>query len=273
MRFNHPIGVWGCKADPTLSELRQAQRLQDLATTRLEVAFRGRITRILNKYTDQAARAVIASPASAPTLVLSLDDMQAELGAVLVTQYNRTANAFAESFWAGLEKSWQIPQTKDQGGIFAEQLRVFVSNNAANRVSQITDTTRSLIRGAIQQSIEEQLGPAGMAQLIVIQSGGAVAAKRADMIARTETHTAAQFGQDAAANATGLEFRKFWIAVDDGRTRDDHKKAEADSRDRIIRNHEPFRVGGEALMFPGDPTGSAGQIINCRCAATRRPIL
>lgn len=272
MRFNHPIGVWGCKADPTLSELHQAQRLQDLATTRLEVAFRGRVARILNKYTDRAARAA-RDIGQHFNLESTLEGLPAELAAVLATQYNRTANAFAESFWAGLEKSWSIPQTKDQGGIFAEQLRAFVSNNAATRVSQVTGTTRDLIRGAIQQSIEEQLGPKGMAQLIVLQSGGAVAAKRADMIARTETHTAAQFGQDAAANATGLEFRKFWIAVDDGRTRDDHKKAQADSRDRIIRNREPFNVGGEALMFPGDPTGSAGQIINCRCAATRRPIL
>jgi hypothetical protein len=28
----------------------------------------------------------------------------------------------------------------------------------------------------------------------------------------------------------------------------------------------PFDIGGEALMYPGDPAGSAGQVINCRCA-------
>ncbi len=28
---------------------------------------------------------------------------------------------------------------------------------------------------------------------------------------------------------------------------------------------EAFDVGGEQLMYPGDPAGSAGNICNCRC--------
>ena len=28
---------------------------------------------------------------------------------------------------------------------------------------------------------------------------------------------------------------------------------------------EPFEVDGEQLMYPGDPAGSAGNIINCQC--------
>jgi hypothetical protein len=29
---------------------------------------------------------------------------------------------------------------------------------------------------------------------------------------------------------------------------------------------QAFEVGGEMLMYPGDPAGSAGNVINCRCA-------
>jgi hypothetical protein len=29
---------------------------------------------------------------------------------------------------------------------------------------------------------------------------------------------------------------------------------------------EPFEVDGELLDYPGDPTGSAANVINCRCA-------
>ena len=28
---------------------------------------------------------------------------------------------------------------------------------------------------------------------------------------------------------------------------------------------QPFNVGGELLMYPSDPKGSAANVINCRC--------
>ena len=32
-----------------------------------------------------------------------------------------------------------------------------------------------------------------------------------------------------------------------------------------IREWKPFNVGGELLMYPSDPKGSAANVINCRC--------
>ena len=32
----------------------------------------------------------------------------------------------------------------------------------------------------------------------------------------------------------------------------------------------PFIVDGEKLQYPGDPTGSAGNVIQCRCTMTFR---
>jgi len=29
---------------------------------------------------------------------------------------------------------------------------------------------------------------------------------------------------------------------------------------------EPFIIGGESLDYPGDPSGSAANVINCRCS-------
>jgi len=31
-------------------------------------------------------------------------------------------------------------------------------------------------------------------------------------------------------------------------------------------------VGGERLMYPGDPSGSAENVINCRCAVGHIPV-
>jgi hypothetical protein len=32
---------------------------------------------------------------------------------------------------------------------------------------------------------------------------------------------------------------------------------------------KPFNVSGQNLMFPGDPNGSAGNVINCRCSVAQ----
>lgn len=58
----------------------------------------------------------------------------------------------------------------------------------------------------------------------------------------------------------GIVYKR-WVAQADDRVRDDH----ADAHGQIKRVHLPFEVGGEGLMFPGDPDGSPDNIINCRC--------
>lgn len=50
----------------------------------------------------------------------------------------------------------------------------------------------------------------------------------------------------------------------DDRTRADH--VDADGQEVDIS--DPFQVGDDELMYPGDPDGSAEQICNCRCSCT-----
>ena len=52
-----------------------------------------------------------------------------------------------------------------------------------------------------------------------------------------------------------------WVSALDARTRPEH--AEADGQ--VVGVDEPFIVGGEKLMFPGDRNGSGWNIYNCRC--------
>jgi hypothetical protein len=88
---------------------------------------------------------------------------------------------------------------------------------------------------------------------------------RADRIARTETAAAVNGGahqaQIALAAATGRPMRKQWLATSDERTR--HSHAHANGQVRPLG--EPFTVGGHHLQYPGDPTGPAEEVINCRC--------
>jgi hypothetical protein len=260
------------KALPSVSELRQQQDLQEFMMTRLEFSFTPKVAALLNKYTNESA---VAAGKFGPQVDIEpfMRALHESMVPVYENQYDRTATLFGDDVVDSLSKSWRIPQKKDQGGIFAASLSQFIETNAAERVTMITDTTRVLINSAIQQATEEQTGPAGMAKLIRQASGGIIAARRAKVIARTETHSAAQFGSNAAALSTGLQLRKFWVDSRDERTRPDHVQARKDSRRDIVTADQPFNVGGEALMYPGDPAGSAEQIVNCRCASIYRPIL
>lgn len=64
------------------------------------------------------------------------------------------------------------------------------------------------------------------------------------------------------AEEMGVDAVQEWRAVLDMRTRHEHR--EADGQRRPIG--EPFEVGGEELMFPGDPSASGHLIWNCRCS-------
>jgi uncharacterized protein with gpF-like domain len=92
---------------------------------------------------------------------------------------------------------------------------------------------------------------------------------RAEAISRTESLNALRAGHhDAVMQAItkgDVDERDTyheWDATGGDRTRDAHLSA--DGQRQPIR--QPFIVGGERLMYPGDPSGSAGNIINCRCS-------
>lgn len=93
-----------------------------------------------------------------------------------------------------------------------------------------------------------------------------IADRTAATIARTETHGASESTAHTSAqaiNAAGFEVTKEWMATGDDRTRQDHQDAD----EQVVGIDEPFTVGEDELMFPGDPDGDADQVVNCRCTA------
>ena len=92
-------------------------------------------------------------------------------------------------------------------------------------------------------------------------------------IARTETTAAANFAAVTSSRVSGVVMQKEWISSLDARTRRppeshfDHY----DMNGKIVPIDEEFNVSGEELLFPGDPNGSAGNVINCRCTVAQIP--
>lgn len=91
---------------------------------------------------------------------------------------------------------------------------------------------------------------------------------RAVTVARTETIAATNAGAfygaaDLARERQDPNPEKVWLStVGDDRTRETHQEAD----NQRIPLFQPFIVGGFPLMFPGDPSGPAHEVINCRCS-------
>ena len=167
-------------------------------------------------------------------------------------------------------------ETKSFADFFRRLAADYVNREAIRRrITSVSETTRNTIITQITRGQSEGLGTESIAKLISDAIFG-VSRQRGALIARTETHGAANYGADGAARATGLKLRKEWVSAEDDRTRNSHKLANG----QIVDMDQPFRIaipldqrtiGGdefELMMIPGDDTASAGNVINCRCAVS-----
>jgi len=89
---------------------------------------------------------------------------------------------------------------------------------------------------------------------------------RARRIARTELNRVKNWGHRRAAQQArdefGVDLTKRWLSATDERTRDMHEAISGTT----ISMEDYFIMGnGDRMQFPGDPAGSAENIINCRC--------
>lgn len=85
-----------------------------------------------------------------------------------------------------------------------------------------------------------------------------------ERIARTTMTGASNAGSWEAWKQSEVVKGKTWIsALQPGRTRDAHAAAHG----QTVGLNEMFLVDGENLMYPGDPQGSPGNVVNCLCAA------
>lgn len=88
-----------------------------------------------------------------------------------------------------------------------------------------------------------------------------ISKNKAKRIVRTEGHriteTAAHNAQ-LKAKDRGADVVKIWDAALDAKTRDSHARVDGEIR-------ELDKKFSNGLMFPGDPSGKAAEVINCRC--------
>lgn len=152
---------------------------------------------------------------------------------------------------------------------FRRYMLSWISMYGAAKVTEISGTTikqaREIITSVVSASVIDGLGEAATARILrdrMSEHSAVMSGFRSRMISRTESHSAANASTLIAAEASDVIGRQEWVASVGERTREAHIDADG----QIVRVGENFIVGGEPLRHPGDPNGSAGNVINCRCA-------
>jgi uncharacterized protein YoaH (UPF0181 family) len=154
----------------------------------------------------------------------------------------------------------------------------FIQAYGQRQVEQITRTTeeqiRLLIVGGMSRGEAIQAVYANFLERLP-----AMTEMRSLLITRTEIHAATQYASLRMALRSTVPLNKVWNSVNDERTRDfgelgrisqfNHRSMDQVKIGLTQEFLVPAIIGGyERLAFPGDPRGSAGNIINCRCVQT-----
>lgn len=189
-----------------------------------------------------------------------------EAGTFLIPNHRETMERILRGSYTAtgelfIDRVLSAHDINNRPGIADAFISNWVSSESLLKSRLIADETIRSINSIIQKGIEEGLSQNQIAKSISDASG--LSPARSKRIARTEVHTSAQASSYEAAQAIGGNMGKVWVASGGARTRRTHNDADGQK----VPINDTFIVGGERLRFPGDPSGSARETINCRCAA------
>ena len=254
---------------------RREQMLQEVMLARTSQQFERRLSR-------EIARAMRAgATALANGRVSPADQITAEhrrrLTRLMETMWRASMVQMAEHM-TGTERSWAGKlEAKNLSDVEPTEvvdrlMSAWMADVGARKITQITDTTKEDIRRTIEAGLRGGLSERDIAKRIR-DAAPTKSASRAQTIARTEVHAASQASAQEVAEQSGVAMVRVWVSSQGERTRTiadgaafDHLAADG----QRVGMNEPFVIeginGDELLQYPGDPMGSAANVIQCRCS-------
>lgn len=197
------------------------------------------------------------------------NDKREAIEDVYLTIYETALPMFAEERYEqyNTKSVRQVPES-----LFEKWLRIareFIATRPMQaRITQVLDTTIEWVNELTAEGLREGLTTDQVATQIQekwTDPESPINRFRAERISRTETISAANKGSQQGVIDSDVDALKFWISATDDRVRDAHDTGQNPSLSVPIPLTDPYIVDNEALMFPGDPAGSAHNVINCRC--------
>lgn len=188
-----------------------------------------------------------------PQLDEILNDKQLAESATKATQAKRKQIAEEAARALALEMGISFALTNPY-------VRRLVQAQAGRQAERIVAGVREAVASVIEQSMDEGWSVPQTANAIYEHLHEAKG-WQAVMLARTDLVAMGNGGSFAAASALA-ESRpvyKRWVSAEDDKVRPTH--VEADKQLQPLQ--APFQVGGAQLLYPGDPDGPDGEVINC----------
>jgi len=139
--------------------------------------------------------------------------------------------------------------------------------------SNMSKTTTERVMQAVEDGIANGLTLDEVVKNVTDSLAGEASASRIETIVRTETLTATSLGQAAAMDDAAKlipNLKKAWVNAGDDRVRGLGSKDQADHwsmQGQMVDYDKPFvdPRSNAKMMFPRDPQGGPGDVINCRC--------
>lgn len=178
---------------------------------------------------------------------------------------------FARLGWRQARGEEKVAQSEEEAEVeWLDEVDRFLREEGSREVRNIAATTRDRINEILQQGAEDGLGAEALARRIEdeIDATNRIRARR---IARTEIITASNKASNVGAAATGLTLVKEWIHTADDRTREAHLQMTGERKFVAMDEEFVLPPDGETADYPGDPSLSAAQRVNCRCAIAHLP--
>lgn len=237
--------------------VRERRGLQAASQDRFVRALRSQFGELVRRAVDGQSHPTAALQ-SAREVPVPTDRIDEELERLYVEAGTR----FGEIGLSHLKGVARVTVTKQEDA-FRRRAQEYLDEIGAEKVSQISETTREDLVTILQQAVEDGVG-IDRAQRRITDAIPQLTSRRATTIARTEIIPASNAAVDAGAREAGIPLDKEWITAIDGRERRAHRNADG----QIVDMDKLFTVMAEKLRWPGDTSqgASAENVINCRCA-------
>lgn len=246
--------------------LRQSKKLEGEALRRALALLKDAHKDIVGRIA--AAKADSFSQFQLNAIKREIEQRLAELNRQLASE---VAAAQAKAFDLGVKQAdsalqFALGTPPALGGVDRSLLGI-AQNYSADLIKGLVDSQRAKLTSTLQRAV---LGGQDLTEIVreigaTLNSGMTRASTaRALTIARTEIlrmESLAQQSRFEQAVAGGAEMKKQWFHVVEPNPRESHLAAHG----TVVDVDKPFVIDGEELMFPRDPSASAGNSINCRC--------